>query len=394
MTKKEKEEKPVSEDKTDTKNMSLTERMRHRLNVRAGKKITLETAKTGELVQVEAWLDMPPHFRRAVGAPGFPVGHISQIIGESDTGKTTELMLAMIQVQRSGGVVYLIDSEHKFSFERFRLMGGIPEEIIIVPADTLEEVWNHNRTICEDVKDFRVKDKETPILIAWDSVAASVPDAMEDAEAEDQHVSLEAKINNKEIRKMRAWVRKYKICAVFINHSYWTMPKYGAPKEVIKGGAEMYFMSTLIIKTKRRGPLDRDINNVEERIGAWSILEVFKGHLGGSKAKTEFYIVGQGVLETVQELKDYKDLILKIEGPDINKLTLAELTEIRTSQLREFIEKKGGKVTDSMTLAELRTEAEKFKKKKDVKPPKKGDKKKFKKAQPDDEPVEKEEDDE
>ncbi len=312
--------------------------MRERLNKRAGKVLTLEATKTEDLVQVEAWIEMPNYFKRAVGAKGLPIGHITQIIGKSDTGKTTIIMEAMIRVQQAGGVVYLIDSEHKFSFERFRLMGGVPEDLVIMPVDSLEDAWNALETVCEDIADFRKPKKDgsadltTPVLLVWDSVAASVPDAILDSDAEDKHVSVDAKINNTNVRKLRKRIRDNRIAALFINHSYYTMPKYGAPEEVIKGGSEMFFMSTLILKTKRREWLKRDINTISERFGVHSLLEVFKGHLGGSKATTSFYIVGQGILDGPEVLADYKDLIDGIDGPDINLLSLDQLREIRANR--------------------------------------------------------------
>lgn len=311
---------------------SLAAKMRERLNKRAGTNLAQIITNTEELVQVEAWIEMPSWFQRATGAKGLPVGHITQVIGKSDTGKTTLVMIAMIRTQRAGGVVYLIDSEHKFSFERFRLMGGIPEDLVILPVDSLEDAWNAFETVNEDVADFRKTDTETPILLVWDSVAASVPDAILDSDAEDKHVSVDAKINNTEVRKIRKRIKNNKIAAFFINHSYMTMPKFGYAEEVVKGGSEMFFMSTLILKTKRRAWLKRTINSIDERFGVHSLLEVFKGHLGGSKATTPFYIVGQGVLDDADSLEDYKDLIDGIDGPDINLLTIDQLREIRANR--------------------------------------------------------------
>lgn len=318
---------------SQTKNLAA--QMRERLNKKAGKVLTKVITTAEELVQVESWIEMPPYFHRATGAKGFPVGHITQVVGKSDTGKTTLIMEAMIRVQKSGGIVYLIDSEHKFSFERFRLMGGTPEDIIIIPVDSLEDAWNAWTTVNDDIEDFRKTDKETPVLAVWDSVAASVPDAILDSVAEQKHVSVDAKINNTEIRKLRKRIRDNKIAALFINHTYFTMPKFGIPEEVVKGGAEMFFMSTLILKTKRRGWLKRTVNSIDEKFGVWSLLEVFKGHLGGAKATTPFYIVGQGILPDEKTLKEYKDLILGIEGPDINLLTLDQLQEIQSNRSDE-----------------------------------------------------------
>lgn len=324
---------------------NLAQKMRERLNKRAGTKLAQEITKTEDLVQVEGWIEMPSWFQRATGAKGLPVGHITQVIGKSDTGKTTLVMIAMVRTQKAGGVVYFVDSEHKFSFERFRLMGGIPEDLVILPVESLEEAWNAFETVNEDIADFRKSDKETPILLVWDSVAASVPDAILDSDAEDKHVSVDAKINNTEVRKIRKRIRDNKIAAFFINHSYWTMPKFGVAEEVVKGGSEMFFMSTLILKTKRRAWLKRTINQIDERFGVHSLLEVFKGHLGGSKATTPFYIVGQGVMDDANALENYKDLIDGIDGPDINLLTIEQLEEIRAK--RPVKEKKAKTEEDS-----------------------------------------------
>ncbi|PWU06080.1 MAG: hypothetical protein C5B47_08095 [Verrucomicrobia bacterium] len=304
---------------------NLAQMMRDRLNKRAGRKVTLETTKTEELVQVEGWIEMPEYFRRATGAPGIPIGHITQVIGKSDTGKTTLIMEVMVRVQKTGGVVFLIDSEHKFSFERFRIMGGIAEDIVILPVESLEAAWNAWNLVCEDVEDLRKSNPDLPILAVWDSAAASIPDAILEAEAEDQHVSVEARVNNKEIRKLRQKARKYKIAMLIINHSYFSLPKFGVPEEIVKGGTESFYLSTLILKTKRRAWLKRTIDGIDEKFGVHSLLEVFKGHLGGAKATTPFYIVPQGILDGEDALKEYKDLIRDINGPELNKFSLEDL---------------------------------------------------------------------
>jgi RecA/RadA recombinase len=214
-----------------------------------------------------------------------------------------------------------------------------------MPVDSLEAAWNAFDAVNRDIEDFRKSDRKTKILMVWDSVAASVPDKILESDAEDFHVSVEAKINNTSVRKLRKRIRMNGIAALFINHSYFTMPKFGIPEEVIKGGAEMFFMSTLILKTKRRGWLKRTINGVDEKIGSHSLLEVFKGHLGGSKAITPFYIVGQGILSTEKDLKEYKELIEGIEGQEINMLTLDQLREIKAKEEAKGVKKPKKAVT-------------------------------------------------
>lgn len=284
----------------------LADKMRKGLNEAAGKEIARNLTTEAELVQVTSWVEMGEYFQKAAGGLGWPSGHISQVIGESDTGKTTLVMNGMISAQKAGGICFLIDSEHKFSFERFRVMGGEPEAIIVISVDTLEESWDAWAKVCAQVATIRPKNPDVPIFCAWDSVCAAPPAALLEADAEDHHVSVEAKLNNKEIRKLRQRIREMNITAVFINHTYMTMPKFGIPKEVIKGGSEMYFMSSLILKTKRRSWLDREVGGMRERFGTHSHLEVFKGHLGGKRSTTEFYIVESGILPDNKALAAYK----------------------------------------------------------------------------------------
>lgn len=311
----------------------LAAKMRESLNKRSGRQVTSTVTKTEELTQVDAWVEMPYYFQRATGGKGLPIGHITQIVGKSDTGKTTMVMDAMVRVQQSGGIVYLIDSEHKFSFERFAVMGGRPEEVIVLIVDSLEEAWNALTDINADVAELRKQDQDTPVMIVWDSVAASVPDKILDSEAEDAHVSVDAKINNKEIRKLRKRIRDNRVVALFIGHTYFTMPKFGIAEEVIKGGSEMFFMSTLILKTKRRAWLKRTVAGTDEKFGVHSLLEVFKGHLGGVKAVTPFYIVGQGILEDEDQLSEYKELIEGINGLEVNQLSLEQLRARKATEV-------------------------------------------------------------
>ena len=110
--------------------MSKADEMRDRLNrkaeerARANKKnrvgpLALRAESREELIQVSDWIEMPEYFQRCVGGAGIPCGHITQIYGDSDTGKSTVCMDSMVRTQKGGGVVYLIDSEHKFDFDRF-----------------------------------------------------------------------------------------------------------------------------------------------------------------------------------------------------------------------------------------------------------------------------------
>lgn len=303
--------------------MTKAEEMRERLNKKALSRAKLDKSeKVGplstkatsmeDLVQVKTWIDMPEYFQRCVGAKGVPCGHITQVFGDSDTGKTTIVMDAMVRVQKAGGVVYLTDSEHKFDFDRFANMGGVPEEVITIVVDSLEEAWNAQDDALKSIMEIREDgDLETKFLLVWDSVPASVADKVLDSDAGKAHVSVEAKINNTNVRRLRQKLRKADAAAMFINHSYMTMPTFGYAKEVLKGGTEMYYMSTLILKTARKKELTRVVAGIDEVYGIKSSLKCKKGHLGPVKATTEFYIAAPGIINTKEELDAFVETLPK-----------------------------------------------------------------------------------
>ena len=118
--------------------VSLIEKIRARLNENSGKELVKVFGEGDSLLQVKSWIPLKPFFKLATGGEGFPCGHVTQLIGKPDSGKSTLAMEGMVSCQKLGGVVYLIDSEHKFSMGRLKLMGGKPEELMVIQTNTLD----------------------------------------------------------------------------------------------------------------------------------------------------------------------------------------------------------------------------------------------------------------
>lgn len=288
--------------------VGLADRMKKMLNEKDGKEIAKTFTSEDDLLQVKSWIPLKPFFKEATGGEGFPCGHITQIIGKPDSGKTTLIMEGMVACQKRGGVVFLIDSEHKFSMSRLKIMGGVPEDVVVMQVETLEESWDSIYRACEAVETFRKEGNEAPMMLVWDSVAGSVPKKIKESEAGDAHVAVEAKINNKNIRKLRSWIKSTELCCVFINHYYMTQPKtmYERPELVIKGGEELTFLSTLIIKTKQGAKIDREIKGETQKLGRVTRFEVQKGHFHGRTTVKDVYVVDIGILESKEDLEEYK----------------------------------------------------------------------------------------
>lgn len=288
-----------------TELQSIAHQMRDRLNKQSGKALVSADA---ERVQIDSWIIMRPDFQEIVGGLGLPQGHITQFFSEGpDSGKTTELITSMICCQEQGGIVNLIDSEQKFPWDRFVLMGGRKEEVNHIVVDSLEEAWDAWDNLGKVAMEMRSEGFKEPIMAAWDSIPATVPDAiMNEKDSSKSHVATDAKINNKSVRKLRQIIRRANITAVFINHSYMTMPiGYGQhPEEMLKGGAEMYFMTTLAIRYKKGKKITRDFKGEKQRIGQTVHVEVKKGHFSGRTIKKTLSIIDRGFVSD-EELKEY-----------------------------------------------------------------------------------------
>lgn len=288
--------------------MSLTERFKNKLNEKSKKELVKIFTENDELLQVNSWIPVGEWFHEGTGGQGFPCGHITQIIGKTNSGKTTLLMQAMVECQKIGGVVFLIDSEHKFSLKRFKAMGGRPEDLVIIQVDSLEEAWNAIDEVCQEVAALREEGNTAPCLMAWDSVPASIPQKiLDEDDAGDAHFALEAKINNKNIRKLRQAIRKTELCCVFINHYYMSTPKsrYEQPELIIKGGEETGFMSTMIVMVKGGAEISRTVKEQKQRIGMVSKFQIIKGHFHGRNLRMEMNNVEIGLLDDDQ-LADYQ----------------------------------------------------------------------------------------
>ena len=287
--------------------VNLAQKMRERLNKRTGKETAKSYGEGENLLQVKSWIPLKEFFKLASGGDGFPCGHITQIIGEPDSGKTTLMMEGMVSCQKEGGVVYLIDSEHKFSLQRFALMGGVPEDINVIGSDCLEDAWESIHEICQDISDIREEGLDFPVMICWDSIAASVPNKILEDDSGDAHVAVEAKLNNKNVRKLRQFIKKANVAVVGINHYYTTMPSPGKPpKDIIKGGEELTFMSTLVVKTKKGKKLERGVLGETQQIGRVTKFQIAKGHFHGRTIVKDVFVVDKGILETKEDFDAYK----------------------------------------------------------------------------------------
>jgi hypothetical protein len=82
--------------------------------------------------------------------------------------------------------------------------------------------------------------------------------------------------------------------------------KWEQSELIIKGGEEITFLSTLILRTKQGAKITRTVLGEEQQIGRTTRFFIHKGHFHGRTITKDVSVVDKGILESPEELEAYK----------------------------------------------------------------------------------------
>lgn len=261
--------------------------------------------------------DINKFWKPLTGILGVAFGRIFQIAGRPDSGKSTASMLVMKAAQEQDVLVILWDSEGKFDSNRFRdRIGGDPAQLAVAPS---RNILVGVQQVVAYIKAAKEINPEQKILIVWDSVGASINSA-EDEENDDyskqpgvtaKEVSWGIRRFNQLMEKFKDKDDKYTIAVLCINQVYANIGSVGYKQ---KGGAELEYLSSLILEMSRKGTLTKTRNKQKIKYGITTVARVKKNHLfGGDDCVAELdLVVSASGIELASEIK-------KIE-PDVEGL--------------------------------------------------------------------------
>jgi len=276
----------------------------------------------GKIV-VNKYIPMSKAFQEALEIPGIPMGVISCIYGKPDTGKTTQLMEAIVGCQKAEVIPILILTEHKFAYDRLVQMGGDPTQMIVVPVDSIEKGYDVIIKMLRDLQNNKLKfeDKEgneqtidmtdLSCLFLWDSIGNVMSNAEMEAETEnwDKGMMKTAKALRVLTRKVNALLNRVreKAAILFLNQSYMQTAPNGIQTEIPTGGDAIPYSSALVIRTRKRKRLEAQIKGKDCDIGLETILEVTKNHITNRKLTSSVFTVAKGTIPATKEaLDEYK----------------------------------------------------------------------------------------
>ena len=194
---------------------------------------------------------------------GIPIGMITQFHGEASTAKTVFATHVLKEAQEKGYYTMLVDSENAYNPEFAKHLGIDPKKLIYAAPETLEDCF---QVIEDAIIAIRETDSDTPIVVAYDSIAVSPSKAEYEAESyegNNMQGAVRAKSTGACLRKINPLMRKHKVALVIINQIRNKVGvMYGSPDTMAAGGKSLEYYLGVNLKciSNKTSDLIRDEN--------------------------------------------------------------------------------------------------------------------------------------
>jgi RecA/RadA recombinase len=254
---------------------------------------------------------MDPWWKEKFGIIGLKFGHLIQVAGKSDSGKTSISLSAMKKAQEQGCAVVYVETEGKTGPEDLIAAGIDPDGVVCIYSSITEEAFE---LALKAVDSIYVDYPEAKVLFVFDSFGntTSIRDSNLELTQKGQMVGGHAKTNRMGLSALKAKMSKDPIACLIVNRTY---DNLNSPGKTNAGGDAINFFSMLTIQAARKGWYERTVKGEKVRAGAIVIWNVYKNHyakaLRGEDGKSillpksvELKITGQGITPTDSDSED------------------------------------------------------------------------------------------
>jgi len=217
---------------------------------------------------------------------GVPAGKITEIQGEESSGKSLLCAHLIANVQRRGGIAVYMDTENAANPDFMRRIGVDLERMIYVQPRTIERAFEIGEGV---IMTIRAKAPDQPLLIVWDSVGNTPPQAEIEGDYDpNSRMGLGAKAMAKGLRKVTDMVGKEQVTMVFTQPLTYRMDAgmYGDPLGTKYGKALPYHSSVRLRVTSSTKLKDKD----GDVYGLVTNGRIIKSRLGTSHRTCKFEI--------------------------------------------------------------------------------------------------------
>ena len=227
---------------------------------------------------------------------GLPEGRIVEIFGPPSIGKSHIATQIAKSTQKMGGIVVYIDTENATSIANLKALGvDISKRFVYVDTHCTEEVLSIAESTIIKAK---AMNKDVPVTIIWDSVAATSPKAELSGDYDQNSIGLQARAISKGMRKITGVIANEKVLMVCLNQVRTKVGVlYGDPMTT-PGGMAIPFHSSVRIKL---GAGSQILNKNKEPIGINVSAKTIKNKVSAPFRSCNFEIhFGKGIREHEQ----------------------------------------------------------------------------------------------
>jgi recombination protein RecA len=270
---------------------------------------------------------------------GFPVGRVCEITGLEQSGKSLLAAHTLLNTQKKGGLAVYIDTENALSTEFLSAIGLNLKEMLYIPLETVEDIFETVETIIEKV---RSSDKNRLVTIVVDSIAgASTKTEMAADFDKDGYATAKALIISKAMRKITNLIGRERICLIFTNQLRQKLnaPAFSDPWTT-PGGKGIPFHASVRIRLSSIGAIKAKVNGQDTIVGSRVKAKLVKNRCGPPLREAEYEVYfDSGIDDYSSWLTTMKDYGLVNQSGAWYSWTNKSSGEIIKFQSKEFVEK-------------------------------------------------------
>jgi recombination protein RecA len=210
--------------------------------------------------------------------------------------------------RKKAGLGVYIDTEAATSAEFLTAIGVDLEQMLYVPLETIEEIFETIETIVENV---RKSDKDRLVTIIVDSVMGASTKIEMDAEYDkDGYATSKSIILSKAMRKVTNWIARERICLIFTNQLRTKLGVSFGDPWTTSGGKAIPFHASVRLRLKSVGQIKAKVNGKEQVVGIKTRCLVVKNRMGPPQRSVDYDIYFDSGIDNyggwLTVMKDFK----------------------------------------------------------------------------------------